>query len=46
MEDDLWRQNLASEQANLPAGIGSEVAGEVESIGEGVDDLEIGAQEL
>jgi NADPH:quinone reductase-like Zn-dependent oxidoreductase len=43
-EDVLWRQNLASEQANLPAGIGSEVAGEVESVGEGVDDLEIGAK--
>lgn len=43
-EDVLWRQNLASEQANLPAGIGSEVAGEVERVGEGVDDLEIGTK--
>lgn len=43
-EDVLWRQNLASEQANLPAGIGSEMAGEVESVGEGVLDLEIGAK--
>ena len=41
-EDVLWRQNLATEQANLPAGIGSEVAGEVEAIGECVDDLDIG----
>lgn len=41
-EDVLWRQNLASEQARLPAGIGAEVAGEVEALGEGVDDLQIG----
>lgn len=43
-EDVLWRQNLGAEQATLPAGIGSEMAGEVESVGEGVDDLEIGAK--
>jgi NADPH:quinone reductase-like Zn-dependent oxidoreductase len=43
-EDVLWRQNLAAEQATLPAGLGSEMAGEVESVGEGIDDLEIGAK--
>ncbi|WP_374383177.1 zinc-dependent alcohol dehydrogenase family protein [Dongia sp.] len=43
-EDVLWRQNLASEPAVLPAGIGSEVAGIVTEVGEGVGDLEIGAR--
>lgn len=37
--DVLWRQNLAPEQASLPAGVGSELAGVVEAVGEGVDDL-------
>lgn len=41
-EDVLWRQNLAAEQAQLPAGIGSELAGTVAALGEGVDDLAIG----
>lgn len=40
--DVLWRQNLAAEQARLPAGMGSEMAGTIEALGEGVDDLEIG----
>jgi NADPH:quinone reductase-like Zn-dependent oxidoreductase len=40
--DVLWRQNLAAEQAQLPAGLGSELAGTIEAVGEGVDDLEIG----
>jgi NADPH:quinone reductase-like Zn-dependent oxidoreductase len=40
--DILWRQNLAPEQAHLPAGIGSELAGTVEAVGEGVEDLPAG----
>lgn len=40
--DVLWRQNLAAEQARLPAGMGSELAGTIEALGEGVDDLELG----
>ena len=38
--DVLWRQNLAAEQvAQLPSGLGAELAGIVEAVGEGVDDL-------
>jgi NADPH:quinone reductase-like Zn-dependent oxidoreductase len=40
--DVLWRQNLASSQARLPAGIGHEMAGVVTALGEGVDDLKVG----
>ncbi|MBU1332622.1 MAG: zinc-dependent alcohol dehydrogenase family protein [Gammaproteobacteria bacterium] len=40
--DVLWRQNLANEQAQLPAGMGFELAGTVEVLGEGVDDLPVG----
>jgi NADPH:quinone reductase-like Zn-dependent oxidoreductase len=40
--DVLWRQNLAAEQARLPAGMGSELAGTIEALGEGIDDLELG----
>src|SRR5277367_3034505 len=40
--DVLWRQNLASSQAKLPAGIGSEIAGVVSAVGEGVHDLAVG----
>ncbi|MGH8410228.1 MAG: zinc-dependent alcohol dehydrogenase family protein, partial [Pseudomonas sp.] len=40
--DTLWRQNLASSHARLPAGIGQEMAGIVTAVGEGVDDLEVG----
>lgn len=40
--DVLWRQNLAAEQARLPAGMGSELSGTIEALGEGVDDLEVG----
>ncbi|MDB6141508.1 MAG: qorA 2 [Pseudomonas sp.] len=40
--DVLWRQNLASSQARLPAGLGSEMAGVVSAVGEGVDDLKVG----
>jgi NADPH:quinone reductase-like Zn-dependent oxidoreductase len=40
--DVLWRQNLASSQARLPAGIGHEMAGVVTAVGEGVDDLKVG----
>lgn len=41
-EDVLWRQNLAPEQAQLPAGIGSQLAGSVAAVGEGVTDFEVG----
>jgi NADPH:quinone reductase-like Zn-dependent oxidoreductase len=40
--DVLWRQNLASSQARLPAGIGHEMAGVVTAVGEGVGDLKVG----
>lgn len=40
--DVLWRQNLASSQARLPAGLGHEMAGVVTAVGQGVDDLKIG----
>ncbi|MGE8498033.1 MAG: zinc-dependent alcohol dehydrogenase family protein [Pseudomonas sp.] len=40
--DVLWRQNLASTPAQLPAGLGHEMAGEVIAVGEGVDDLAVG----
>lgn len=40
--DVLWRQNLASSQAQLPAGLGSEMAGVITAVGEGVDDLKVG----
>jgi NADPH:quinone reductase-like Zn-dependent oxidoreductase len=40
--DVLWRQNLASSQARLPAGIGHEMAGVVTALGEDVDDLKVG----
>ncbi|KFE56899.1 zinc-dependent alcohol dehydrogenase family protein [Pseudomonas syringae] len=40
--DVLWRQNLASSQARLPAGLGHEMAGVVTALGEGVDDLKVG----
>ncbi|TRX73531.1 zinc-dependent alcohol dehydrogenase family protein [Pseudomonas mangiferae] len=41
-KDVLWRQNLAPEQANLPAGVGDEMAGVVEALGAGVEDLQVG----
>ena len=40
--DVLWRQNLASTHARLPAGLGYEMAGVVTALGEGVDDLRVG----
>jgi NADPH:quinone reductase-like Zn-dependent oxidoreductase len=40
--DILWRQNLASSQARLPAGIGHEMAGVVTALGTGIDDLAVG----
>ncbi|QKF52691.1 zinc-dependent alcohol dehydrogenase family protein [Pseudomonas graminis] len=40
--DVLWRQNLASSQARLPAGLGSEMAGVITAIGDGVTDLKVG----
>lgn len=40
--DVLWRQNLAPELAQLPAGVGSELAGVVEAIGPGIEDLHLG----
>lgn len=41
-EDVLWRQNLGAEQAQLPSGIGSELAGKVAALGEDVTDIAIG----
>ncbi|WP_417702511.1 zinc-dependent alcohol dehydrogenase family protein [Pseudomonas sp.] len=41
-KDVLWRQNLAAEQAKLPAGTGFELAGTVAVLGEGVNDFEVG----
>lgn len=41
-KDVLWRQNLAAEQAKLPAGTGFELAGSVAALGDGVSDLEVG----
>jgi NADPH:quinone reductase-like Zn-dependent oxidoreductase len=41
-KDVLWRQNLAAEQAKLPAGTGFELAGTVAALGEGVSDFEVG----
>ena len=41
-KDVLWRQNLASEQAKLPAGTGFELAGTVAVLGDGVSDFEVG----
>ncbi|GAB7531049.1 zinc-dependent alcohol dehydrogenase family protein [Pseudomonas sp. 3A(2025)] len=40
--DVLWRQNLASSRARLPAGLGYEMAGVVTALGAGVDDLAVG----
>jgi len=41
-DDVLWRQNLALAPVQLPAGIGSEMAGIVEAVGSGVTDLKAG----
>jgi NADPH:quinone reductase-like Zn-dependent oxidoreductase len=40
--DVLWRQNLASSQARLPAGLGSEMAGVITAVGDGVEGLKVG----
>jgi len=40
--DVLWRQNLGDTPAQLPAGLGHEMAGEVIAVGEGVEDLAVG----
>lgn len=40
--DVLWRQNLANTPAQLPAGLGHELAGTVLAVGPGVTDLAIG----
>lgn len=40
--DVLWRQNLASTQARLPAGMGHEMAGVVTAVGEGVENFAVG----
>lgn len=40
--DVLWRQNLASESAQLPAGLGTEMAGIIEAVGAGVEDMQPG----
>ena len=40
--DVLWRQNLCDTPAQLPAGLGHELAGEVLAVGEGVEGLAVG----
>lgn len=40
--DVLWRQDLAPRHAQLPAGLGSEIAGEVLAVGEAVDGFSVG----
>lgn len=40
--DVLWRQDLAPCHAQLPAGLGCEVAGEVLAVGDDVDGFDIG----
>jgi NADPH:quinone reductase-like Zn-dependent oxidoreductase len=40
--DVLWRQDLAPQHARLPAGLGSELAGEVLAVGAGVERLQVG----
>ncbi|MFJ3485161.1 zinc-dependent alcohol dehydrogenase family protein [Pseudomonas sp. NPDC090202] len=41
-DDVLWRQNLGLDQVQLPAGLGSEMAGIVEAVGADVTDLKVG----
>jgi len=41
-DDVLWRQNLALAAVQLPAGIGSEMAGIVEAVGSEITDLAVG----
>ncbi|MFT5781501.1 MAG: NADPH:quinone reductase-like Zn-dependent oxidoreductase [Pseudomonas sp.] len=43
-KDVLWRQNLAPEQAQLPSGIGWEMAGEVLAAGADMADFAIGSK--
>lgn len=43
-KDVLWRQNLAPEQAQLPAGIGWEMAGEVLAAGPDMADFAVGSK--
>jgi NADPH:quinone reductase-like Zn-dependent oxidoreductase len=43
-KDVLWRQNLAPEQAQLPAGIGWELAGEVLAAGADMGEFAIGSK--
>lgn len=40
--DVLWRQNLASSRARLPAGLGSEMSGVITAVGDGVVDFNVG----
>ena len=40
--DVLWRQDLAPRHAKLPAGLGSEIAGEVLAVGDDVDGFAVG----
>jgi NADPH2:quinone reductase len=41
-DDVLWRQDMALSKPQLPAGLGAEMAGTVEAIGDAVTDLAIG----
>ena len=40
--DVLWRQDLAPRHAKLPAGLGSEIAGQVRAVGDDVEGFAVG----
>jgi NADPH:quinone reductase-like Zn-dependent oxidoreductase len=40
--DALWRQDIAPQHARLPAGLGNELAGVIEAVGDGVVGYQVG----